>query len=192
MPAFLILFDLNTLIVFDEYIGYHKGETKHIDINSSGVYFFSVEIYVHKGNVNTNLRHTVIHTPLIQFPFLFFVTLCKLKLMKVWTLLVETRYSKYYNWNTRQTSRSFSWIGWITQQLQVTYLWNLKIILQQADLIWCSFLSLSFVRWCYNIYIISWNRVNGWVSSWITGWITSVLARIFESFQINRRTRASC
>jgi len=33
--------------------------------------------------------------------------------MKVWTLLVKTRYAKYYNWNTRQTLRSFSWICWI-------------------------------------------------------------------------------
>jgi hypothetical protein len=97
MPAYFILLDLNTLIKYgEEYIVYRKGKTKHTDTNISGVYFFSVEIYVHTGNVNRNLRHTVIHTPLLQFAFRFFVTLRKLRLMKVWTLLVKTRYSKYY------------------------------------------------------------------------------------------------
>jgi len=41
-------------------------------------FIFSVEIYVHTGNANTNLRHAVIHTHLLQFAFRFFVILRKL------------------------------------------------------------------------------------------------------------------
>jgi len=41
MPAYFTLLDLNTLIKYGEdYIGYRKGETKHTDINISGIYFF--------------------------------------------------------------------------------------------------------------------------------------------------------
>ena len=36
---------------------------------------FIFEIYAHAGNVNTNLRHAVIHTPFIQFAFSFYVNL---------------------------------------------------------------------------------------------------------------------
>jgi len=86
----------------EEYTDYREGETRYADTNISGVYFLggggggALKSCVQTGNVNRNLRHTVIHTPLIQFAIRLFVTLRKLKLMKVWTLLVKTRYSKYY------------------------------------------------------------------------------------------------
>jgi hypothetical protein len=129
--------------------------------------------------------------PLIQFAFRFFVTLRILKLMKVWTLLVETRYSKYYNWNARQPLRSFSWIGWITSQLQVTYLWTLKIILQETGLFWCTFLALSLVRWCYNIY---YHMVySKWISFNLDNCLNNfVRARFIESFQVNQHTSVRC
>jgi len=69
-------------------------------------FIFSVKIVFTYGKCEHKFK-TVIHTPSIQIAFIFFVTLCKFKLMQVWTLLVKTRYSRYHHWNTRQTLRIF-------------------------------------------------------------------------------------